>query len=75
MDSDVKCFVVQSKRAPTAHMICSVVAFLSPIARPSAPSVPIVFLVDNNVLTQDLGARLCQMPCLQGSFRRDHQHS
>ena len=32
IDPEVKCFVVQSKRAPTAHMIRSVAASVSPIA-------------------------------------------
>ena len=32
MDPEVKCFVVHSKRAPTAHMTRSVVASVSSIA-------------------------------------------
>ena len=34
IDPEVKCLVVQSKRAPAAHMICSVVASVCPIACP-----------------------------------------
>ena len=55
IDPDVKCLVVQSKRAPTAHTIYLVVASVSPIARPSAWSVPSVFSNDKDFLTQDLG--------------------
>ena len=62
IDPDVKCFVVQSKRAPTAHMIRSVVASVSLIARLSAPYAPPVFTADNDVLTQDWGPAYAKCP-------------
>ena len=68
IDPDVKCFVVQSKRAPTAHMIRSVAASISPIARPSALSVPPVFTAGNDVLTQDWGTAYAKCPDFGGLF-------
>ena len=66
VDPEVTCFVVQSKRAPTAHMIRSVAASVSPIARPSAPPIPPVFTADNDVLTQDLGLTYAKCPDFGG---------
>ena len=68
INPEVKCFVVQSKRAPTAHMIRSVVASFCCIARPSAPSVPLVFSADNDVLTQDWGPAYAKCPDFGGLF-------
>ena len=68
IDPEVKCFVVQSKRAPTAHMIRSVAASVSPIARPSAPRIPPFFTADNDVLTQDWGPAYAKCPDFGGLF-------
>ena len=69
IDPVVKCFVAQSKRAPTAHMIRSMAASVSPIPRPSAPRVPPVFTADNDVLTQDWGPTYAECPVIWWSFR------
>ena len=54
-DPEAKCFVVQKKMAPTAHMLRSLAASISPIACPSAPSVLSVFTANNDVLTHKWG--------------------
>ena len=68
IDPEVKCFVVQLKGAPTAHMICSVVASVRTNARQSAPSVPPVFSADTDVVTQDWGRTYAKSPDFSGHF-------
>ena len=57
IDPEVKfrCSYSNSNRAPTAHMIRPVAAFVSSIAPLSAPPIAPVFTADNDVLTQDWG--------------------
>ena len=56
------------ERAPTAHMIRSVAAFVPPIARPSVPSIPPFFTADNDVVTQDWGPASAKCPHFGGLF-------
>ena len=51
IDLQVNCFSVGSKRAPTADMIRSSVACVFHLARPLAPSAPVFFSANNDVLT------------------------
>ena len=66
IDPDVKCLVVQPKRAPTAYMIPSVAASVSAVARASAPSVPPIFSANNDVLTRDRGSAYEKCPDFRG---------
>ena len=54
--------MVQSKRAPTLHMIRSVSASVSLIARLSSPAIPPVITADNDVLTQDTRSTYATCP-------------
>ena len=48
----LKCFLVQSKRASTAHMMRLMAASVCPFVRPLAPRV---FSANNDVVTEDWG--------------------
>ena len=62
IDPDFKCFVVQSMKAPTAHIIRSVAASISPIAHLSVLRVVPDFPADNDVLTLDWGPAYTKCP-------------
>ena len=49
-------------------MIRSVIASISSIGCPSAPSVPPVFTADNDVVTQDWGPAYSKYPDFSGLF-------